>query len=160
MADKIFGEFWDFKPLTQAFNTLCGFAEPNDFATMSCMPNTSQTDLIGPPAIIPVPAGAVLKRTFPEPFLPFTSWCNVLPSFKGILIKFLLASSVAFLIASGTCLDLPWPIPTEPFWLPTTTKAAKPNLLPPLTTLVILFIATSFSFISLSIFLLSTILKF
>jgi hypothetical protein len=35
--------------------------------------------------------------------------------FNGILIKFLFASSVAFLIASGTCLDLPWPIPTEPF---------------------------------------------
>ena len=39
--------------------------------------------------------------------------------------------------------------------MPTTTKAANPNLRPPLTTFVILLIATSFSFISLSIFLFS-----
>ena len=107
---------------------------------------------MAPPAIIPVPAGAALKKTFPDPFLPLTSWCKVLPSFKGIFIKFLLATSVAFLIASGTCFDLPWPIPILPFWLPTTTNAAKPNLLPPFTTFVILLIATNFSFISLSIF--------
>ena len=43
---------------------------------------------------------------------------------------------------------------------PSGTKAAKPNLLPPLTTLVILFMATNFSFMSLSIFLFSGILKF
>jgi hypothetical protein len=71
------------------------------------MPNTSHTDLIAPPAMIPVPAGAALRSTLPAPFLPLTSWCNVLPSFKGILIKFLFASSVAYIIASGTCLDLP-----------------------------------------------------
>ena len=96
------------------------------------MPKTSQTDRIAPPAIIPVPAGAALKKTFPEPFFPFTSWWRVLPSFKGILIKFLLATSDAFLIASGTCFDFPWPIPIDPFWFPTTTRAANPNLLPPL----------------------------
>ena len=130
-----------------------GFADPNDLATTSCIPITSQTDLIAPPAIIPVPAGAALRKTLPEPFLPLTSWCKVLPSFKGILIKFLFATSVAFLIASGTCFDFPCPIPIDPFWLPTTTRAANPNLLPPFTTFVILFIATSFSFISFSIFL-------
>ena len=70
MADKIFGEFWDFKPLTQAFKTLCGFAEPSDFATTSWIPNTSHTERIAPPAIIPVPAGADLKKTLPEPFFP------------------------------------------------------------------------------------------
>ena len=53
IADKIFGEFCDFNPSTQAFNTLCGFAEPKDLATTSWIPKTSQTDLIGPPAIIP-----------------------------------------------------------------------------------------------------------
>ena len=152
MEDKIFGEFWDFNPLMQAFKTLWGLDEPSDFATTSCIPKTSHADLIAPPAMIPVPEGAALKNTFPEPFLPFTSWCKVLPSFRGILIKFLLATSVAFLIASGTCLDFPWPIPMLPFWFPTTTRAAKPNLRPPLTTFVILLIATSFSFISLSIF--------
>ena len=37
------------------------------------MPNTSQTERIAPPAIIPVPAGAALKKTFPDPFFPLTS---------------------------------------------------------------------------------------
>ena len=35
IADKIFGEFCDFNPLTQALRTLCGFAEPRDLATTS-----------------------------------------------------------------------------------------------------------------------------
>ena len=35
IADNIFGELCDFKPLTQAFKTLCGLAEPNDLATTS-----------------------------------------------------------------------------------------------------------------------------
>ena len=60
IADKIFGEFCDFKPLIQAFKTLWGFAEPKDLATTSCIPKTSHTDRIAPPAIIPVPAGAAL----------------------------------------------------------------------------------------------------
>ena len=47
--------------------TLYGFAEPKDLATTSWIPTTSQTDLIAPPAIIPVPAGADLKKTFTEP---------------------------------------------------------------------------------------------
>ena len=74
-----------FNPFTHAFKTLWGFAEPTDLATTSWIPKTSHTDLIAPPAIIPVPAGADLKITFPAPFFPFTSWCKVLPSFKGIL---------------------------------------------------------------------------
>ena len=73
IADRIFGEFCDFKPLTHAFKTLWGLAEPRDFATTSCIPKTSQTDLIAPPAIIPVPAGAALRKTFPDPFFPLTS---------------------------------------------------------------------------------------
>ena len=36
-------------------------------------------------------------------------------SFSGILNMLRLANSVAFLIASGTCFDLPFPIPIEPF---------------------------------------------
>src|SRR5256714_479156 len=46
-----------------------------------------------------------------------------------------LAASVALRIASGTSRALPWPKPTRPFWSPTTTSAAKPNLRPPFTTL-------------------------
>ena len=115
IADKVLGEFCDFNPFTQAFKTLWGLAEPRDLATTSWIPKTSQTDRIAPPAIIPVPAGAALKKTFPEPFLPLTSWWSVRPSFNGILTKLLLATSVAFFIASGTCLDFPWPMPTDPF---------------------------------------------
>ena len=65
IADNNFGEFCDFNPSTQAFKTLCGFAEPRDLATTSCIPKTSHTDLIAPPAIIPVPAGAGGGRRLP-----------------------------------------------------------------------------------------------
>ena len=43
MFDKIFGDICDFNPFTQAFNTLCGLAEPSDFATTSWIPNISKT---------------------------------------------------------------------------------------------------------------------
>ena len=52
---------------------LCGLVVPIDLATTSCTPNASKTDLIGPPAIIPVPGGADLSKTFPDPCLPSTS---------------------------------------------------------------------------------------
>jgi len=55
------------------------------------------------------------------------------------------ASSIAFLIASGTSLAFPVPTPTIPFLFPTTTKALNLNLLPPLTTLVILPMLTTTS---------------
>ena len=47
----------------------------------------------------------------------------VLPSLKGMLINFLLATSLAFLIASGTCLAFACAIPILPAWFPTTTNA-------------------------------------
>src|SRR6188768_1717894 len=53
-----------------------------------------------------------------------------------------LACSVALRIASGTSRALPWPKPTRPFWSPTTTSAAKPKRLPPLTVLETRLIAT------------------
>ncbi len=53
-----------------ALITLCGFAVPNDLATISLIPSTSQTALTGPPAIIPVPFGADLNLIFPAPSLP------------------------------------------------------------------------------------------
>ena len=77
-----------------------------DFATISLIPTTSHAALIGPPAIIPVPEGSDLNKTFPAPSLAITSWWRVLPSRRGILIKFLFAFCVAFFIASGTCLAL------------------------------------------------------
>ena len=48
------------------------------------------------------------------------------------------AFSVAFLIASGTSAALPVPKPILPLPSPMITKAENLNLLPPLTTLVIL----------------------
>ena len=120
-----------------ALITLWAFEVPIDLATISLTPNTSQTALTGPPAIIPVPLDAALKTILPEPSLALTSWCIVLPSLKGICINFLLATSLAFLIASGTCLAFAWAIPILPAWLPTTTNAEKPNLRPPFTTFVI-----------------------
>ena len=50
---------------------------------------------------------------------------------QGTLTIDRLACSVAFLIASGTSRALPAPCPTLPRPSPTTTSAAKPNLLPP-----------------------------
>ena len=41
---------------------LCGFDVPTDLATMSLMPSVSNTARIGPPAMMPVPAGAARKR--------------------------------------------------------------------------------------------------
>ena len=128
-----------------ALITLWAFDVPIDFATISLTPKTSQTARTGPPAIIPVPFEADLKTILPDPSLALTSWWIVLPSLSGIWINFLLAISLAFFMASGTCFALAWAIPILPAWFPTTTRAEKPNLLPPLTTLVILFIWTSFS---------------
>jgi len=48
-------------------------------------------------------------------------------------------------------------MPIEPFSLPTTTNAAKPNRLPPFTTFVILFIPTNLSLYSLCFFFQSAI---
>src|SRR3990172_4475696 len=61
-----------------------------------------------------------------------------------------LAASVALRMASGTSRALPWPNPTRPFWSPTTTSAAKPKRLPPLTTLATRLMCTSLSTNSLS----------
>ena len=107
---------------------------PIDFATISLTPNTSHTALTGPPAIIPVPFDAALRIILPDPSFALTSWWIVLPSLNGICINFLLATSFAFLIASGTCLALAWAIPILPAWFPTTTRAEKPNLRPLFTT--------------------------
>ena len=58
----------------QALNTFSGLDEPSDLATTSLIPRTSHAALIGPPAIIPVPEGAALNKTFPDPALLKISW--------------------------------------------------------------------------------------
>src|SRR6266404_5744444 len=52
---------------------LCGLDVPTDFATMSLMPSVSNTARLGPPAMIPVPAGAARRVTLPAPKRPLTS---------------------------------------------------------------------------------------
>ena len=44
----------------QALINIMRICRSNDLATISLIPKTSQIDLIGPPAIIPVPLGADL----------------------------------------------------------------------------------------------------
>ena len=85
-----FGEIWLLKPFIQALKTFKELDEPNDLATTSLIPATSQAALIGPPAMIPVPDGAVLNKTFPAPSFAIISWWRVLPSLNGILIRLIL----------------------------------------------------------------------
>src|ERR1700693_4070291 len=53
---------------------------------------------------------------------------------------------MALRIAMGTPRALPMPKPALPFWSPTTTRAEKLRFLPPLTTLVTRWMATTWSF--------------
>jgi hypothetical protein len=53
--------------LKVAFTTLCGLADPNDFANTLCTPALYNTARMLPPAITPVPAAAGLIKTFAAP---------------------------------------------------------------------------------------------
>src|ERR1700730_6783790 len=53
---------------------------------------------------------------------------------------------MALRMAMGTSRALPIPKPALPFWSPTTTRAEKLRFLPPLTTLVTRWMATTWSF--------------
>jgi len=55
------GESWCFSASKVARTMLYGFDEPIDFATTSWTPSVSNTARIGPPAMMPVPAGAARK---------------------------------------------------------------------------------------------------
>ena len=59
---------------------LYGFDVPTDLVTTSGTPRLSNTARIGPPAMIPVPAGAERTVTLPAPKWPLPSWCSVRPS--------------------------------------------------------------------------------
>src|SRR5262249_1844180 len=56
-----------------ALSILCGLEVPTDLATMSFTPKVSNTARIGPPAMMPVPAGAARRVTLPAPKRPLTS---------------------------------------------------------------------------------------
>src|ERR1019366_6381499 len=62
------------------------------------------------------------------------------------LTIFFLACSMALRMAMGTSRALPIPNPAWPAWSPTTTSAEKLRFLPPLTTLVTRWMATTWSF--------------
>ena len=52
---------------------LWGLEVPMDLATTSCMPRVSKTARMGPPAMMPVPGGALRTTTLPAPNRPVTS---------------------------------------------------------------------------------------
>src|SRR5687768_4096507 len=70
------GSLSPIRPLNVARTTLCGFAEPSDFVSTFWMPHDSTTARTAPPAMRPVPSGAGLSSTLPEPNLP-TTWCGI-----------------------------------------------------------------------------------
>ena len=79
---------------------------PNDFATISLIPKTSQIALIGPPAIIPVPLMQILIILY-QIHLYYKHRDELFfLLLKEFLLIFFLNISLAFLIASGTCLAL------------------------------------------------------
>src|SRR5699024_9424447 len=126
---------------------LIGVFAPSDFVTISATPESSNTARTGPPEITPVPSTAGFIRMFPEPKRPFISCGMVVPTI-GTSMRLFFASSIAFLIASGTSSAFPVPNPTCPFLSPTTTSAAKRKRRPPLTTLATRLIVTTRSSIS------------
>src|SRR6185369_15678121 len=124
---------------------LYGFDVPTDLVTTSATPRLSKIARIGPPEMIPVPAGAVRIVTRPAPKWPRPSWWSVRPSRSGTRIIAFFADAVALLIASGTSRALPWLKPARPLPSPTTTSAAKPKRLPPFTVFETRLMWTSFS---------------
>src|ERR1041385_1851331 len=111
------------------------------------MPADSTTARTAPPAMRPVPSGAGLSSTLPEPNLP-TTWCGMVVPFSGTRMRLFFAASMPFLIAEGTSFALPTPKPTTPWPSPTTTSALKLRFLPPLTTFVTRLMETTVSLIS------------
>src|SRR6185369_16535267 len=138
------GSFRSISPLNVARTTLCGFGDPSDLVSTFWMPADSTTARTAPPAIRPVPSGAGLSSTLPEPNFP-TTWCGIVVPLSGTRIRFFFAASIPFLIADGTSFALPTPNPTTPWPSPTTTSALKLRFLPPLTTLVTRLILTTVS---------------
>ena len=100
-----------FKASNVALTTLILFVERKHFALISLIPAISTTERTVPPAIIPVPGAAGLRRTLPAPYSPIIS-CGIVVLTTGTSIKFFFASSIAFLIASGVSAALPIPYPT------------------------------------------------
>ena len=112
---------------------------------MFLIPANSHTLRAGPPAITPVPSGAFFSNTEAPVCFPVISCVILLFSSNFTVMSFFIASSFPLRIASGISAALPKPAPTCPLPSPTTTKAVKRKLRPPLTTFVTRLIDTTFS---------------
>src|SRR4051794_11388176 len=91
-----------------ALITLCGLAVPRLLVSTFCTPAEVITARTAPPAITPVPSGAGLSSTWPEPYRPST-WCGIVVLVRFTLNRFFLADSIPLRIAWGTSLALPEP---------------------------------------------------
>src|SRR5205814_492656 len=137
--------FSRFKASNVALITLCGLVVPIDLVSTFCTPADVITARTAPPAITPVPSGAGLSKTIPEPNRPITV-CGIEVCVRFTRTRFFFADSIPLRIAWGTSFAFPEPYPTTAaLGSPTTTKAAKERFLPPLTTLVTRLIATTSS---------------
>src|SRR6266540_3705879 len=116
-----------------AITTFTGFVLPSDFERMSLMPADSTTARTDPPAMTPVPFEAGRSSTFAAPKSAVMG-CGMVRSTRGTRIRCFFASSMPFLIASGTSSAFPRPAPTCPRPSPTTTTAEKLKRRPPFTT--------------------------
>src|SRR5206468_6823243 len=76
---------------------LYGLDVPTDLVTTSATPKLSKIARIGPPAMMPVPAGAERRVTSPAPKWPSPSWWSVRPSRSGTRIMAFFAAAVALL---------------------------------------------------------------
>ena len=86
------GVLIDFKAFRAAVAIFNFVLAPNDLETTSRIPAKSKIARTEPPAMIPVPAAAGFIITLAAPAVPIASCATVLPSIRGIVIKFLLAS--------------------------------------------------------------------
>src|SRR5947209_3771209 len=134
-----------FKASKVALMTLCGLVVPIDLVRTFWIPAEVITARTAPPAITPVPSGAGLSSTMPEPNRPSTVW-GIVVCVRLTLNRFFLADSIPLRMACGTSLALPEPKPTTAaLGSPTTTSAAKERFLPPLTTFVTRLMDTTWS---------------
>src|SRR5262249_17494335 len=91
-----------------ALITLCGLVVPIDLVRTFCTPADVITARTAPPAITPVPSGAGLSSTRPEPNVPSTV-CGIDVLLRLTFTRFFLADSIPLRMACGTSLALPEP---------------------------------------------------
>src|SRR3546814_16932896 len=84
---------------------LYGFDVPTDLVTTSATPRLSKTARSGPPAMMPVPAGAERHVALPAPKKPLPYWGRGPAYLNGNRTITLLATAVAFQIAPGRPAD-------------------------------------------------------